>query len=190
MNNTNNNQNSWMPTVGYEGYLVSLDGEVASFRRGKREVLTPKDNGSGYLQVGLRDKHGETKWEYVHRLVLTAFVGQPLVGQVCDHWNGNRHDNRLSNLRWCSQKENCNNPNTIERYRKANSKPLHLQGVSYPHLELSFPSCQSASRYFAYKNDNQLSVKISEAKKEGNNFITIKGEDYYFVLEDKGGNKE
>lgn len=112
-----------------------------------------------------------------------------MAGQVCDHWNGNRHDNRLANLRWCSQKENCNNPNTIERYRKANSKPLHLQGVSYPHLELNFPSCQSASRYFAYKNDNQLSVKISEARKNDNNFITIKGEDYYFVLEDKGGNK-
>jgi hypothetical protein len=42
----------------------------------------------------------------VHRLVCEAFHGSPPPGHVAAHLNGDSHDNRASNLRWCTHAEN------------------------------------------------------------------------------------
>ena len=36
----------------------------------------------------------------IHRLVLETFVGACPEGMEAQHWNDNRGDNRLENLRW------------------------------------------------------------------------------------------
>lgn len=55
----------------------------------------------------------------VHRLVYETFVGEIPKGMNIDHLNTIRDDNRLENLRLCSQKENCNNPLTRKHYSEA-----------------------------------------------------------------------
>ena len=55
----------------------------------------------------------------VHKLVARAFIPNPENKPVIDHINGNRADNRIENLRWVTQKENVNNPNT--RYKNVYS---------------------------------------------------------------------
>lgn len=112
----------WRPVVGYEGfYEVSDHGRVRSVPRGvwKRsrwgsmawyEVpvrqlrLTPLD---GYRVVGLRrnDATGQRQ-KKVHRLVLEAFVGPCPDGMEACHWNGDRADNRIVNLRWDTPSSN------------------------------------------------------------------------------------
>lgn len=57
--------------------------------------------GNGYLFVNLRGK----KYR-VHRLVMATFVGPcPEGHQVC-HYDGNRQNNSLSNLRYDTSKAN------------------------------------------------------------------------------------
>ena len=52
---------------------------------------------------------GEKGYSYVHRLVAEAFYGIPSDSRnQVDHVNGNRWDNRLSNLEWVTPKENIN----------------------------------------------------------------------------------
>lgn len=82
-------------------YEVSSEGRVR--RRGR--VLRPRVHSNGYLRVCL-SVNGEHSDQYIHRLVAKAFLGEPDAGMHADHINGDRADNRLSNLRWLTSDEN------------------------------------------------------------------------------------
>lgn len=58
---------------------------------------------------------------YIHRIIWEAFKGKIPEGYEIDHINTIRNDNRLSNLRLVTHKENCNNPLTIEHYKQNDS---------------------------------------------------------------------
>ncbi len=108
----------WKNIPGYEGlYQVSNLGRVKSverkakigngkLRKVRERILSPgrvKENG--HLIVNL-SKHGKTKMNLVHRLVLEAFDGAASEGMVCCHWDGVKDNNKLSNLRWDTIKGN------------------------------------------------------------------------------------
>lgn len=108
----------WLPISGYEGdYEVSDRGRVRSFLASKPRVPLPrllrlgetgrrrKGDQKRYLIVRLW-RGGKSRTHYVHRLVLTAFVGPCPEGAECRHLNGDRHDNRLENLCWGTRQEN------------------------------------------------------------------------------------
>lgn len=108
---------TWMAVVGYEGlYEVSDLGGVRSLYRQRLtthglqhwngKILKPfVDPSNGYLYVNLSNgKH--VKKSAVHRLVLSAFVGDPEKGQQACHWDGVRTHSTLSNLRWDSVSAN------------------------------------------------------------------------------------
>ena len=113
-------QEEWRPVVGLQHYEVSSSGRVRSLDRvitARRrsgltmmtlsgKVLRHGSNGRGYLRVCLR---GDCRriWEYVHRLVLTAFVGPCPDGEECCHWDGDPSNNHISNLRWGTRAGNC-----------------------------------------------------------------------------------
>jgi hypothetical protein len=103
---------------GYEGlYEVRSDGAIISMPREKRlpngkmcqskeRIMSPGRIGAfGYEIVYLR-KNGKTHRHYVHRLVADNFLNDVKNGNVLNHINGIKYDNRVENLEWCSQSEN------------------------------------------------------------------------------------
>lgn len=102
----------WRDVVGYEGlYQASNLGRIKSLRRNK--ILSPRKCRLSYLSVALcRD--GSFNNKRIHRLVYEAFVGRIQNGKEIDHINRKPWDNRLTNLRLVTHKENMNNPLTID----------------------------------------------------------------------------
>jgi len=59
-------------------------------------------NNSGYASI----KMGAGKSKMLHRIICSAFHGEPKKGQVCNHKNRIRTDNRAENLEWMTYSEN------------------------------------------------------------------------------------
>lgn len=107
----------WRPVVGFSNYEVSSLGAVRNLggyyvncgpnNKGRR-LVKPRlikafsVNSTGYMQVLLPDRRKHS----VHRLVATAFLGEPKAGDVVNHRNAIRHDNRVENLEWVTHSEN------------------------------------------------------------------------------------
>lgn len=87
---------------GYEGrYQVSNLGRVRSLTLG----LKPWRHNMGYRAVTLFSEKGKEK-KLVHRLVAEAFLPNPDQLPQVNHKNGDRADNRVENLEWCTNQEN------------------------------------------------------------------------------------
>lgn len=94
---------------GYVGeYSVSVEGIVYShnyMNTGRKHPLVSSPNNSGYCRVSL-SKDGIVREFKVHRLVMESFsvvnVNKPLI----NHKDGDKLNNKLSNLEWCTPIEN------------------------------------------------------------------------------------
>jgi hypothetical protein len=107
----------WKDIKGYEGmYQVSNLGRVKSLDRlvtfgdnykrlHKGKMITPVDNGRGYMRVVLKD-HNKNKYTYVHRLVAEAFLQKPEDTAEVNHKDFNKANNKASNLEWVTRTEN------------------------------------------------------------------------------------
>ena len=100
---------TWKDIEGYDGkYQVSDLGNVRSLNwKGTSEVrlLNKRFTNAGYHKV-LLSKNGVCKYSLVHRLVAEAFIPNPEGKQTVNHIDEVKTNNNVSNLEWCSLREN------------------------------------------------------------------------------------
>jgi hypothetical protein len=77
-------------------------GKAVRVRIEKVALLSPYVHTTGYWRINL----GRKNRHYVHRLVATAHIPNPENKPFVDHIDGDRTNNRVSNLRWVTGKEN------------------------------------------------------------------------------------
>lgn len=111
--------NEWRPVTGYPGYQVSTDGEVRNAATGRK--LKPIQGSTGYSHVTLCDngRHHQTS---IHRLVAQEFIANPENKPIVNHIDGNKANNHVDNLEWCTSSENMKHA-----YRTGLQKPIPSQ---------------------------------------------------------------
>lgn len=94
----------WKDVKGYEKlYSVSNEGRVKNKYTGK--ILKPSNDKDGYLLLGLR-QNKKTNMKRVHRLVAEAFINNDEHKPQVNHIDGNKINNCVNNLEWCTDMEN------------------------------------------------------------------------------------
>lgn len=91
----------WANIKDYPDYQVSNLGHVRSYKNGQLNVINGWIQNTGYKTVTLNNK----KYS-VHRLVAETFIHKPKGKNVVNHKDGNKLNNNIKNLEWCTLKEN------------------------------------------------------------------------------------
>lgn len=93
----------WLPILNYENlYEVSSFGQVRRLK--KLNNLRPGLSKGYYFVVLSKDCKG--KISKIHRLVALAFIPNPENKPYVNHKDGNKLNNKLENLEWCTDQEN------------------------------------------------------------------------------------
>lgn len=133
----------WKDVVGYEGYYqISNFGRIKSLNRNETNIngISRRLKGSlknsfmscGYVLVTL-SKNCENKSHTIHRLVAEAFIPNPDNLDEVNHKDRNKRNNFLSNLEWCTSRENTHHA------RKRMTSSSKYVGVSYDKQNFSKP---------------------------------------------------
>lgn len=127
----------WKQLPGFEGlYEVGNNGCIRSLTRsGSNGRILKQHLVRGYYQVWLSKNNKITKLS-VHRSVLMAFDRLPNQQEVCNHKDGNKLNNNIENLEWCSREAN-------EKHKRdvlgEDSKGVKNGNYGYRHAKL-YPS--------------------------------------------------
>lgn len=93
------------PIKGFERYEITRDGRVFSKIRGGRELRLWSMNGYPAVSLMATGASRPTKIA-VHRLVADAYLQNANECPCINHKDGNKSNNNVSNLEWCSFLEN------------------------------------------------------------------------------------
>jgi len=138
----------WKPIQHYEeSYAISNLGQIKSIDRyvnskiGKRlsrgVIKTPKLDKDGYAITSLY-KNQKAKFISIHRLVATHFIPNPENKPQVNHIDGNKLNNCVNNLEWCTSIENIKHSwdklgrnNLHSKGEKCNFSKLKLEDIHF-----------------------------------------------------------
>lgn len=116
---------NFIDICGYDGmYSVSQFGNVLSKHFNRTKTLRPGLTTSGYKFVSLH-KNGIKRTLSIHRLVAITFLPNNDNLPEVNHKDGNKLNNHISNLEWCTRSQNIKHmyDSGLKTY-----KPMHYKG--------------------------------------------------------------
>ena len=85
------------------GYDISTLGRVRNNKTSN--IIKADEEEKGYQRLSII-VNGKKKHFAIHRLVALAFIPNPNNYPQVDHIDGDKTNNKVSNLRWCSNEQN------------------------------------------------------------------------------------
>lgn len=87
----------FLNSIKYGDFYTVFENGVIINKKGKE--LSFSDNGNGYLIISLYI-NGNRTTKALHRILAECFLENPYLFSDVDHIDGDRRNNKLSNLRW------------------------------------------------------------------------------------------
>ena len=112
---------------GFEEYIASPDGHIYSltkYRGGRSEIGYV--GVSGYMTVTLR-KDKKQKRFLTHKLIAEMFLDNPNGYPFVMHIDGNRQNNAVDNLQWCTKSMYLKHSNALRKAGKLPEKELEWE---------------------------------------------------------------
>lgn len=156
---------TWANVKGYQDYQVSNLGRVRSFKNGKQVIIKGWIQNTGYLTVCFEEK----KYS-VHRIVAETFIHKEIGKEFVNHIDGNKLNNKVENLEWCTQKENNQHAfktglmkNAIEKAKGNKNRSIKIkQFDTKGNFIREFDDSVEAQKYL---NSNGINVKSGNIRR-------------------------
>jgi hypothetical protein len=162
-------QETWKDIKGYKGrYQISNNGNVRSLNYNntkKPHLLAKTLTADGYYRVGL-SKNKKQKLFFVHRLVAETFISNPNNFLIINHKDGNKLNNKVNNLEYCTQSYNIK-----EAYRLKLMKPRKLKVNQYDLQGNFIKQWNSIKEIELFYNCRHISNCCKKKRKTAKGFI-------------------
>jgi len=145
---------------GYEGlYAITEDGRVFSYKRNK--FMNGSIDTSGYRQFDLRGRA-----MLAHRLVALTFMPNLDCLPEINHIDGNKLNNYIHNLEWCTRKHNMSEAKRLKLFNPNKGINNHMsKKVVCIETGEVFDCAVSASKSIGAKVNNYVAVAIKRSSK-------------------------
>lgn len=111
-------------------YKINKNGEIFNIKRNK--IVKPYVDQLGYYQITLK-VNKKSKHFRVHRLMAEAFLyNNDNLDLFVNHIDGNKLNNKLSNLELCTNQQNVKHAYDNGLYKnKKRSNKVNIDGIEY-----------------------------------------------------------
>jgi len=159
----------------FSNYYINKIGEIVSIMKSyvKPIFIKPKTDRYGY-KVATLTKDGKKFSKTVHRLVAKTFIKNPNNLPVVNHIDGNKKNNNVKNLEWCTVQENT---------KHAKETGLIPSGIKNKNSCPVMCFCNNGKFYKVYASANQCAIDIGidqHTVLDSHNNGTVEGKCGYF----------
>lgn len=145
-------------------YSISDNGQVRNDKTGR---ILKQRTSNEYCRVSLTMGHGQMKNFAVHRLVAEAFIPNPEHKEVVNHKDGQRNNNSMDNLEWCTQSENSKHAHQTGLIGYQKKRPVRQFNLAGEWM-MDFESATEAARQCDCQQGKITEVCMGNRKTAGN----------------------